>query len=88
MIIGYARVSTQDQNPEFQIDALEKAGCEQIFQEKFTGKVRERPELSLCLRMLRKGDVLVVWKLDRLARSLRDLVEIVQDLSHHISPSS
>ncbi|MBQ0746473.1 MAG: recombinase family protein [Marinobacter sp.] len=81
MIIGYARVSTQDQNPEFQIDALEKAGCEQIFQEKFTGKVRERPELSLCLRMLRKGDVLVVWKLDRLARSLRDLVEIVQDLS-------
>ncbi|OJS99972.1 recombinase family protein [Marinobacter nauticus] len=81
MIIGYARVSTQDQNPEFQIDALEKAGCEQIFQEKFTGKVRERPELSLCLRMLRKGDILVVWKLDRLARSLKDLVEIVQDLS-------
>lgn len=80
MIIGYARVSTQDQNPDFQIDALEKAGCEQIFQEKFTGRLRERPELSQCLRMLRKGDVLVVWKLDRLARSLKDLVEIVQDL--------
>jgi len=81
MIIGYARVSTQDQNPDFQVDALEKAGCEQIFQEKFTGKLRERPELSQCLRMLRKRDVLIVWKLDRLARSLKDLVEIVQDLN-------
>ncbi len=81
MIIGYARVSTQDQNPEFQVDALEKAGCEQILQEKFTGKLRERPELSLCRRTLRKGDVLVVWKLDRLARSLKDQVEIVQDLN-------
>lgn len=80
MIIGYARVSTQDQNPELQVDALEKSGAEQIFQEKFTGTLRERPELSQCLRMLRKGDVLVVWKLDRLARSLKDLVEIVQDL--------
>lgn len=80
MIIGYARVSTQDQNPAFQVDALEKAGCEQIFQERVTGKLRERPELSQCLRMLRKGDTLVVWKLDRLARSLKDLVEIIQDL--------
>jgi DNA invertase Pin-like site-specific DNA recombinase len=81
MIIGYARVSTQDQNPEYQVDALEKAGCEQIFQEKVTGKLRERPELSQCLRTLRTGDTLVVWKLDRLARSLKDLVEIVQDLN-------
>jgi len=81
MIIGYARVSTQDQNPEFQVDALERAGCEQIFQEKLTGRLRERPELSQCLRTLRKGDVLVVWKLDRLARSLKDLVEIVQELN-------
>ncbi|MCL7946191.1 recombinase family protein, partial [Marinobacter sp. ATCH36] len=64
MIIGYARVSTQDQNAELQVDALEKAGCEQVFQEKFTGKLRERPELSQCLRTLRKDDVLVVWKLD------------------------
>lgn len=80
MIIGYARVSTQDQNSELQVDALVKAGAEQIFQEKFSGKLRERPELSQCLRTLRKGDVLVVWKLDRLARSLKDLVEIVQDL--------
>jgi DNA invertase Pin-like site-specific DNA recombinase len=81
MIVGYARVSTQDQNPEYQVDALEKTGCEQIFQEKMTGKLRERPELSQCLRMLRKGDTLIVWKLDRLARSLKDLVEIVQDLN-------
>ena len=80
MIIGYARVSTQDQNPELQVDALETAGAEQIFQEKFIGTLRERPELSQCLRMLRSGDVLVVWKLDRLARSLKDLVETVQDL--------
>ena len=80
MIIEYARVSTQDQNPEFQVDALEKVGCEQIFQEKFTGKLRERPELSQCLRTLRKGDIQIVWKLDRLARSLKDLVEIVQEL--------
>ena len=80
MIIGYARVSTQDQNAELQVDALEKSRGEQVFQEKFTGKLRERPELSQCLRTLRKDDVLVVWKLDRLARSLKDLVEIVQDL--------
>jgi DNA invertase Pin-like site-specific DNA recombinase len=81
MIIGYARVSTQDQNAELQIDALEKSGCEQVFQEKYTGKLRERPVLSQCLRTLRKDDVLVVWKLDRLARSLKDLVDIVQDLN-------
>jgi len=80
MIIGYARVSTNDQNPELQVNALEKAGAEQVFEEKFTGTSRERPELSQCLRMLRQGDVLIVWKLDRLARSLKDLVEIVQDL--------
>lgn len=80
MIIGYARVSTQDQNSELQVDALEKAGAEQVFQERVTGKLRERPELSQCLRTLRKGDILVVWKLDRLARSLKDLVEIVQDI--------
>lgn len=82
MIIGYARVSTNDQNPELQIDALKKAGAEQVFQEKFTGTLKERPELSQCLRMLRTGDVLVVWKLDRLARSLKDLVDIVQDLQN------
>jgi DNA invertase Pin-like site-specific DNA recombinase len=81
MIVGYARVSTQDQNPQLQLDALGAAGCEQVFHEKATGVVRERPELTTCLRTLRKGDTLVVWKLDRLARSLKDLVEIVHDLN-------
>lgn len=81
MIIGYARVSTQDQNPSLQLDALAAAGCEEVFHEKATGKFRDRPELTNCLRTLRKGDTLVVWKLDRLARSLKDLVEIFHDLS-------
>lgn len=80
MIVGYARVSTQDQSLDLQNDALRAAGCEEIFSEKITGKQRERPELLNCLRMLRKGDVLVVWKLDRLARSLKDLVELVTEL--------
>lgn len=80
MIVGYARVSTQDQNPALQLDALGAAGCEQVFRETATGALRERPELSACLRTLRKDDTLVVWKLDRLARSLKDLVEIVHDL--------
>lgn len=80
MIIGYARVSTQDQSLDLQTDALSSAGCEQVFCEKITGKQRERPELQNCLRTLRKGDVLVVWKLDRLARSLKDLVELISVL--------
>lgn len=80
MIIGYARVSTQDQNPELQIDALEAAGCERIYQEKITGKTRQRPELDACLNALREGDTLLVWRLDRLGRSLKDLVEIVTSL--------
>ena len=80
MIIGYARVSTQDQSPALQTDALVAACCEQVFHEKATGATRERPELVACLRTMRKGDTLVVWKLDRLARSLKDLVEIIDDL--------
>lgn len=80
MRIGYARVSTQDQRPELQLDALAAAGCEQVFQEKQSGKDRERPELETCLKVLRKGDTLVVWRLDRLGRSLKDLVEIVHAL--------
>ena len=80
MLIGYARVSTQDQHPELQLDALRSAGCEQTFQEKLTGKSPDRPELVACLRALRKGDTLVVWKLDRLGRSLKHLVEIIHDL--------
>ncbi|SEK86502.1 recombinase family protein [Halomonas daqiaonensis] len=58
MIIGYARVSTQDQNPQLQRDALEEAGCEQVFEERVTGTKRERPELQACLRTLRDGDCL------------------------------
>lgn len=80
MIIGYARVSTQDQSPALQMDALAAAGCVQIFHEKATGASRERPELTACLRTMRGGDTLVVWKLDRLARSLKDLVEIIESL--------
>ncbi|HZK24044.1 MAG TPA: recombinase family protein, partial [Oscillospiraceae bacterium] len=80
MHIGYARVSTQDQNSDLQIDALKQAGCEQIFNEKKTGRTLQRPELEACLRSLRKGDTLVVWRLDRLGRSLKDLVETVSAL--------
>lgn len=80
MILGYARVSTQDQSLNLQADALAFAGCEEIFCEKITGKQRERPELINCLRILRKGDILVVWKLDRLARSLKNLVELITEL--------
>lgn len=80
MLVGYARVSTQDQNPDLQLDALKAAGCEEIFHEKVSGRNRARPELEACLRILRKGDTLVVWRLDRLGRSLKDLVEIVHSL--------
>ena len=80
MNIGYARVSTADQNNSLQTDALEKAGCERIYQESYSGASRERPELSRCLDTLRKGDTLTVWRLDRLGRSLKDLVAIISDL--------
>lgn len=80
MLIGYARVSTEDQRQELQLDALTASGCEQIFQEKISGKEKERPELKICLKVLRTGDTLVVWRLDRLGRSLKDLVEIVHQL--------
>jgi len=80
MRIGYARVSTQDQHPELQLDALASNGCEQIFQERLSGKNLARPELDTCLKVLRNGDTLVVWRLDRLGRSLKDLVEIVHTL--------
>lgn len=78
MKIGYARVSTDDQTLDAQVDALTAAGAERIFQEKRTGKNRDRPELSELLKQLRKGDVVIVSKYDRLARSLRDLIEIVE----------
>ena len=81
MIIGYARVSTRDQNLDMQLSALHGAGCEQIYQEQVSG-IKERPELERCLQSLRSGDTLVVYKLDRLGRSLRNLVEIIDDLTH------
>lgn len=80
MLIGYARVSTLDQNPALQLDALKAAGCEKIFVEKASGAQRERPELKAALDYLRNGDSLVVWKLDRLARSMRQLIDTVGTL--------
>ncbi len=80
MRIGYARVSTEDQNTSLQIDALKNAGCEQLFEEKVSGKSKDRPELDVCLKVLREGDTLVVWRLDRLGRSLEHLVQIIRDL--------
>lgn len=81
MKIGYARVSTQEQNFELQQDALKKTGCEMIFQEKVSGVKTERPELEDLLKYIRKGDILVVYKLDRLGRSLKHLLEIVDFLN-------
>ena len=80
MLIGYARVSTQDQNLDLQIDALTNAGCKKIFHEKTSGSRAERPEFSKALETLRGGDTLVVWKLDRLGRSVKNLVDLVGEL--------
>ena len=77
MIIGYARVSTEDQNLDGQLDALKAAGAERIFADRITGTARSRPELDRLLDQLRQGDVITVTKYDRLARSLRDLLDIV-----------
>lgn len=83
MIIGYARVSTEDQNLDGQLDALKAAGAERIFADKITGTVRSRPELDRLLDQLRQGDVITVTKYDRLARSLRDLLDIVDTIQAH-----
>ena len=80
MIIGYARVSTEDQNLDGQLDALKAAGAEKIFADKITGTARSRPELDRLLDQLRQGDVITVTKYDRLARSLRDLLDIVDTI--------
>ncbi|MCT3918032.1 recombinase family protein [Elizabethkingia anophelis] len=77
MKIGYARVSTQDQNFELQEDALKNSGCELIFKEKVSGAKADRPELERLIEHLRKGDIVVVYKLDRLGRSLKHLLELV-----------
>lgn len=80
MLIGYARVSTADQKPELQLDALTAAGCEKVFVEKASGAQRDRPELAAAIAYARQGDTIVVWKLDRLARSMKQLVETIEDL--------
>lgn len=80
MLIGYARVSTSQQETFLQTDALKAAGCERIFEEKASGDQRERPQLMAALDMMRAGDTLVCYRLDRVARSLRQLIETVEDL--------
>jgi len=80
MFIGYARVSTQEQDTAIQMAALKTAGCELIFQEKASGGRWDRPELHRLLGQLRKGDVLVVWKLDRLSRSLKDVLTLMEKI--------
>ena len=76
---GYARFSTEDQNPAMQIAALKKAGCETVFKDEGTGAYLKRPALNRCLKKLETGDTLIVWKLDRLGRSLRDLITMLDD---------
>jgi Enterobacteriaceae phage serine recombinase len=81
MKIGYARVSTDDQNPALQTAALKKAGCKKIFEDRgVSGVVAKRLSLTRCLNALQAGDTLIVWKLDRLGRSLRDLITFLDNL--------
>lgn len=80
MNVGYARVSTGEQNLDLQIDALKKAGCEELFHDEMSGAKAERPGLTKALQFLRTGDTLVVWRLDRLGRSLTDLIARMAEL--------
>src|SRR5664280_1778378 len=80
-LIGYARVSTDDQNAELQVDALKKAGCLKVFTDKASGSLANRPELDKMLDQLRPDNVAVVWQLDRLGRSLKNLIAMVEDLA-------
>src|SRR5208282_913794 len=80
MLIGYARVSTDDQNLNLQNDALQKAGCEKIYSDHLSGATAERPGLTTVLELLRLGDTLVIWRLDRLGRSLKHLIHLVEQL--------
>src|SRR4051812_23799694 len=81
MLVGYARVSTTDQNLDLQRDALTKICCERIFTDTASGTQSDRPGLTRALETLRPGDTLVVWKLDRLGRSIKHLIETVQKLN-------
>lgn len=81
MKIGYARVSTKDQNLDLQVEALQKAGCEKIFEEKISGSTKNRPELDKMIEQFREGDELYVWRLDRLGRSLKHIIDLVLSLS-------
>ena len=83
MLIGYARVSTQDQTLDLQTDALTQAGCEKLFTDTMSGAKTERPGLQEAMNQLRAGDMLVVWRLDRLSRTLKHLITTVNDLSEH-----
>ena len=83
MKIGYARISTNEQNLDLQLDALKVAGCEQIFKDVASGSKTDRPGLDDALRQLREGDSLVVWKLDRLGRSLRHLIDLITALNQN-----
>ena len=80
MRIGYARVSTEDQTLDLQRDALKRAKCRQVYEEQATGKNIARPQLEACLKSLREGDTLIVWRLDRLGRNLADLVGLISEL--------
>jgi hypothetical protein len=80
MLIGYARVSTHEQSLSLQLDALKKAGCRKVFDDKVSGARSERPGLEAALEYVREGDTLLVWRLDRLGRSLKDLIEIIGGL--------
>jgi DNA invertase Pin-like site-specific DNA recombinase len=80
VLIGYARVSTDDQNLALQRDALAAAGCEKIYEDKTSGAKAERPGLALALEVARAGDTLIVWRLDRLGRSLKDLIALAEGL--------
>ena len=79
-LVGYARVSTRQQDLALQLDALNQAGCERIFRDVGSGTLRKRPQLDACLEYLRSGDTLVVWRLDWLGRSLRHLVDVIAAL--------
>lgn len=81
MKIGYARVSTKDQNVDLQIEALKKVGCEKIYQEKISGATKNRPELDKMLQQFRQGDELYLWRLDRLGRSLKHIIDLVLGLN-------